>query len=449
MSQNFWLLRETPTGYCIADGSGNLPPVQIEIGPQSAPEQTAEAIWRSFEERGYCGEPVLLALGSQGCLAATVPHTGRAMARNPQAMAFALEEFLPSAMEDIACDFVVFESDALGVAVEVTALGPLLSALEQMGLQVASITPGALLALQHQVKQNKRPARQTVIWQTDSAVELFELKKGRPHLWRTFQDDPESLARELKVSQVGGQPSSANSLLALGLSSKMLKDVCQACGEGAVVVEQPSLPSAMLKAAAAVLSGTEPPWIELRRGGLGQYDPYRPIRRSLKLCGFAVACLLVTLLAAAWIRADKYAAATDAFQQEQEDIFRQVFPGKSIPVGVRTRLTSEYQKLAVTKTQGDDSPRLESVVVLLHEALAALPENVRYRLLELDLESGQVRMEGELRQHGDADALAAGLRSRGFRVAAPHTEQQSDKGVTVTIVASSGGDQTSQPRAGE
>ena len=421
MSQKFWLLRETPTGYSIAGGSGDLPPVQIEIGPQSAPEQTAEAIWRSFEERGYRGEPVLLAIGSQSCLAATVPHTGRTMARNTQAMAFALEEFLPSAMEDVACDFVIFESDALGVAVEVASLGPLLSALEQLGLQVASITPAALLALQHQMRQNKRSARQTVVWQIDSAVELFELKNGRPHLWRTFQDDPESLARELKIAQVGGEPSAADSLLALGLSDKMRRDVCQACGEGAIVVEQPSLSSVMLKAAAAVLSGSEPPWIELRRGGLGQYDPYRPIRRSLRLCGFAVACLLVMLSAAVWIRADKYAASADALQLEQEDIFRQVFPGKDVPVGVRTRLTSECQKLAATKAQSEDTPQLESVIALLHDALAALPEKVRYRLLELDLESGQVHLEGELRQHGDADALAAGLRSRGFRVVAhPH-----------------------------
>jgi type II secretory pathway component PulL len=364
-------------------------------------------------------------------------------------MAFALEEFLPLAVEQIACDFLVFEGDALGVAVEVATLGPLLSALEQMGLQVASITPGVLLFLQHQMKQDKRQVAETVICQDGSVVDLFEFKNGRPRLWRTFRDEREALTRELKILLRGAEHSAAGSLLVLGLSEPMLKVACQAWGEGAVVVEQSSMASVMLKAAENVLSGAERPWIELRRGSLGQYDPYRPIRGRLKLCGFAAACLLVLLSAAAWIRADKYSAAADGFQQEQEDVFRRVFPGKSVPVGVRMRLMSEYQKLAATKVQSEDAPRLESVIALLHDALAALPETVRYRLLEINLESGQVHLEGELRRHGDADLLAAGLRGGGFRVVAPRTEQQSDKGVTVTIAASVGGDQTGKPQAGD
>ena len=115
---------------------------------------------------------MLLALASRQCLVATVSHTGRAMARNRQMLAYALEEALPLAAEDVACDFITLEGEALGVAVEVASLAALLSALESQSIQVASVTPAALLALQHEVRQQsprvrKRQTPQTILWQAD------------------------------------------------------------------------------------------------------------------------------------------------------------------------------------------------------------------------------------------------------------------------------------------
>ena len=442
MSQRTWLLWETTAGYRVADAGGALAPVSIDFDPQATAEERAKAIAQSLSENGYLGEPVLLAIASQSCLAATFPHTGRSMARNHQAMAFALEESLPIAAEDVTCDFVSLESDALGVALEIAAVQPFLSALEGGGVNIASITPAAVLVLQEQLKQHaakqSKQERHIVLLQCDTRLELFEVLGGKPRLWRTLPQEPEVLTRELKTLQLGAEPSSTMSVTVFACPQPVIETVRNAIGDKVVVVEQSSPEASLLKSAAAALSGSDAPWIELRRGPLGHYDPYRPVRPHLKLLAVAIACLLVALSAAAWIRGDRYTAIADSAQQAQEDIFRKVFPGKAVPVGVQTRLASEYQKLSATKGESQEGPRLESVTPLLHDVLVSLPKDIRYRLLELCLEPGQVRMEGEVCRHGDADLVADGLRKQSLSVVAPHTQQRADQGVSVSIAAARG-----------
>ena len=82
-------------------------------------------------------------------------------------------------------------------------------------------------------------------------------------------------------------------------------------------------------------------------------------------------------------------------------------------------------------------------MVALRDLLTRLPADVRYRVLEIRLDQGRFTLEGQVNSHGDADAIAAGLREggkgRAFSVELPRTEQPADaageagKAVSFTI----------------
>ena len=435
MPQQFWLLLETATGFCIANASDKSLST-IDILSQETLAGTADAVWQALHAQGYHGEPVSIALRAQSCLVAAFPHTGRSMVRNRQALAFAFEEFLPLAVEEFACDFVTDSTEVFGVAVELTAIAPLLSALRQKGVLVTSITPATLLAVQHLLKDRRDAQLSAVVCQDGSEVELIGVNNGKPFRWRVLSEGSESLALELKACKATFETIGTLRIFELGLAPRTLDVVRQVYEESAITSPEISLRSAMMDGAAAVMVGSETPWIELNREPLGHYDRFTPIRKQLKLLAASLVCFLILSSLAAWIQANRYSVIADNSRMEQEDIFRQMFPGKSMPVGIMTRLESECQKLLTTKGQGRDTPQLESVKPLLQKVLSSLPKDVRLRLSDLHLESGQVRLDGEVRQHGDADLLATGLRSCGFRVDAPRTEQLADKGVAVTLSAS-------------
>ncbi len=204
MARTGWLLMETSTGYRLAKAGAEAILAEVAVSRGAEPDEIAAAVQQTLHEQGYHGEPTVLALASQSTLAATVEHTGRSMARSHHAMSYALEELLPLAAEETACDFVPFDHRALGVAVEVSTLRPVLSALEQSGVRVVSIVPVALLALQQQVEAVRPRGRRIVVWQEDETLDLFELINGKPHGWRTIPASPEALQREITICRLGG-----------------------------------------------------------------------------------------------------------------------------------------------------------------------------------------------------------------------------------------------------
>ena len=61
----------------------------------------------------------------------------------------------------------------------------------------------------------------------------------------------------------------------------------------------------------------------------------------------------------------------------------------------------------------------------LRDLLAGLPADLRFRVLEVRLDGSSFALDGQVRSHGDADAIAASLRAGGFWVDPPSTEQLS------------------------
>lgn len=462
-----WLLAETSVGYrlvcCASQRSAEL-----EVAPDAAPEERAAAVHRRLEESGYRGEPVVLALSSMNCLARNIPLVGRSMARNRQAMAYGLEEFLPLAAEDAVCDFITFDGEALGVAVEASALRSFLAVLEKGGVPIISVTPRAILALQQQMETEPWRGRRVLLWQDEGHVELFELLDGRPSLWQCLPASPPAVARELSVRRFNGHGQESIAYATWNLSPELVNaatvdegrsvealDYCMAnvaratnaspdsyapslsCrGISCAPINKPlSLEAATIEGASKVAAGLYEPWIELRRDALGSYDRFRSLRGRVRLFAAAVTCFLLAAVTAFWIRAAKYDQLAESLQREQERVYQESFPGKAAPVGIRSRLESEYRKLAGVTGHAAGMPQLNSAVQSLADALRPLPEELRFRLLEVRLDESGVHIQAEVRQHGDADLLAGALRTAGLAVNQPRTETLANKGVAVTIHA--------------
>jgi hypothetical protein len=119
----------------------------------------------------------------------------------------------------------------------------------------------------------------------------------------------------------------------------------------------------------------------------------------------------------------------------QASVFREVFPGQAVPVGVRLRLEGERQKLGAMATATTESPPDRSALIVLRGLLAALPKDFRCRTHELRVDRERLSFDAEVRTHGDAEIIAAGLRGQGFEVEPPRTEQLANAVVGVRIQA--------------
>ena len=76
-------------------------------------------------------------------------------------------------------------------------------------------------------------------------------------------------------------------------------------------------------------------------------------------------------------------------------------------------------------------------MVMFGDALRSLPKGTRLRILDMEFSPEGLQLEGQVRTHGDADVIAAGLRAvGGYAVDPPHSEARAEgKGISFTIDA--------------
>ena len=130
---------------------------------------------------------------------------------------------------------------------------------------------------------------------------------------------------------------------------------------------------------------------------------------------------------------------TSAKQKELGSLFTQTFPGQPEPASVLRRMESRLRELRGLRGMEEGihtEAGSASALVLLHEFLARLPNEMRFGILELRVGEDVVSVRGQCRTHGDADSVAAKLRTGGrLKVEPPRTEQMREKGVTFALRA--------------
>ena len=205
--------------------------------------------------------------------------------------------------------------------------------------------------------------------------------------------------------------------------------------------------------AAGVLAGEGQVAIQFRRDSLAPPEPLRRVRGPLTLAVVAAAGAGLSLAASMLAVARAYDARVSQCQSLDRAFYRQGLGTQASPdARVTAELAREARRLQAlsgtlgppaTASRGPSVPaaapfrRPRSALRMLADVLEALPRDVRFRITDLQLSPEQVQVEGQGRTHGDADAIADGLRGLGgYAVDPPHSEVHgSTPGVSFTVIA--------------
>lgn len=405
--------------------------VDLERGEYTSPQEQATAMASTLDREGYAGGGVLLALPTDWCLSGTITMEGLPRQQRRQAMLYRFEEKLPVAAEEVVADFAVGKGRSLAVCVRLEQVAPIVQALESAGVAIQSICPSALLAVQDRTRNGK--GFNLVLWECDVAeIELVAVEDGLPIIWHRISACADELRRHASyVASQSSPPLKVLTICANAATTDALNGI-----QGCEYIPAPSqhLEEVAALAAVRVLNGTLTPTVDLRRDGLASGEPYRRIRKPLIAAFTAGTVLLVCLIGSLLWRAERYAALATQLRQHQETVFKEAFPTAAPPPSIRSRLISEERRLRGVAGASSQLPRQVSAAQLLHDLLAGLPRDLRYRVQDVRLGPEKLFLEGEARSHADVDSIAAALQKDGsFGLDPPRTAQISDGGVTFTI----------------
>jgi hypothetical protein len=406
-----------------------------EISVLAAPSDPA-GVASLLTEKGWKGEPVLLALPSAWCLAAGISTEGAGRKNRRQALGFRLEEKLPLAAEEFVADFVEENGQALGVCAPLATLRPLIDALSAAGITVAAICPAVLLAMQEQLAAGADG--DVMIWEEGDRVNLL-IRAGAAPAWHLVPNANRDVLLQLRVAAMAA----GRKLRAGGgeLTNPALSAAIQASPDvESLSCQGRSLLDSAAAGAAAILSGRRQALVNLRRDALAMDDPFEQIARPLNfLAGTAIIGLLCICAAMLW-RAHRYDLAGEGKEREAAALFHQTLPDQPAPpaANVLGRLQSEQQKLLAVSGQSTEAMARVSALALLRDALAALPGDVYFRLTDIDVGAGTLYLQGQTRTHSDAEVIAERLRSGArFTLPEPRSEQQPDQTVKFVISGTS------------
>lgn len=414
---------------------------QSSVEEKVAPH--VDAIIGAIKEAGYRGEEVLLALGSSFCLSATQPIENHAQYRQRSVLLYDFEQWLPVAAEDYTADFVMHKKEAFGVAIVTATCQLFVDGLERQGIIVRSISPMALITTQQYFskqyfsKQDSASPRsssadtsspkstqenQIVILENDGFLDMVWLHDKKPVRWRHFSTSVEFLCSEIDATQLEFHLSYA--IIPMAVSPGIF-DALQQLSDVTLVSQENSSPVSELVITVAedVALGKFIPWIELRRDTLATGNRYRFIRGPLGVLYSGVLVFLFALSAALWLQTQNYDAQIAGCRQKQEQLFHKVFPKQQPPGGIVSRLESEKMKIVGLSDNDKDELKTTSSLLMLYKFLDFLPNETRFRILELGFIDGRIEVDSEVRSHGDATKLTTAMQSAGFDVEPPKTQQ--------------------------
>jgi type II secretory pathway component PulL len=398
----------------------------------------AETFQRLLSEERYEGEPVLLALGSSFCACATVTVPSQRQARKRSAIGFLAEPHLPWSVEEAVIDYEIVGKDRASVtSAELKPLAELIATLEERSIPVASVAPAARLALEQHLKDASAFAtRYALLWRNEESVDLWLIDRDRPTVWNWLPCDEAAIGRAL------GHLVLSEESIALLASRNVAKELVSSVAPqtGLELRELPPLASedplcAAARQGAAILDGRRAAPIELRRDQLAARDRMRSIRPQVRLLQGSVLLFFAAVGIALYGQCQHIDALRAGYEVQQRAVFEKFFPAQHVPVAVHARLESELGRLKGVRGEGGGLPESIPYLSVLEPLLRTLPADLRFRILELKIENGQLYLDGQVRTHSDADRIAEALRVAGFEVPPPNTNRFENTGVEFRMTA--------------
>jgi hypothetical protein len=405
-----------------------------------------KAIGKIFQEQEYNAEPVLLAPCSQDVLSVSLPPD---LSANRQAMLYELEEYVPLPAEQFTADFCQYENGRWAGVIDHQTFLPLLDELAAYQIIVQSIVPLSVLVAQYLIQKpaNLDNGIRSLIWTFeeeffDRRIEFFLLTPdGSPISWQLLDSRPESLKLALEAEI---QMRDLDIYIDSPHLPEELHQVLVRIPRVRLMMNEPAegniFHQAIARQSALVLSRKKMPWWEFCRDQLAMRGTDRVLGKSIRMMLWGAVAWTAALCLVFSVRGFQYNRLETQYRQEQEQVFREALPEQKIQTGFRNRLESEYKKMSAQRENTADLPQRESALIPLLNILQSLPPKVRYRFPEIRIEQNDIRLDGQLQVHGDAELIATALEEGGFAIEPPSTQQTGSGGVSVriTIVRPSG-----------
>jgi len=412
----------------------------IELGDDADVQQYIDKACESLREGGYTGGPVLLAVPSGWCASASIPTDDLPRKDRQAAMAYRLEEKLPIEAEQFCASFILGGGEALGVCVMLDKARPIVESFEAKGVFIHSITPTAMLATQHWIQNNPDDTADVLIWQNAGWCDTFTLdpEHRRPVSWSLLSADHQDITLHLNMMSIHGRDQ-----LDVVLMGEDTDPIHKVIGDlqtiHDVAVHQEDIYLQAVQGAGPILNDRLQPWINLKGSEIGAANKTQLIHKPLKAALIAAVLLLVCLNVAMLWRTHSYEALEKHYSSQQRVLFDDLFPGQTPPGTIDKKLLSEYKKISGMRGRSEVLPPPSMTLSLLRQVLTNLPEDVRFRLIEVRIEEDRVTLDGQTRSYGDVGSIANSLAGVGgtLKVETRHTQQlSSGSGVSFVIVVS-------------
>jgi len=421
----------------VVRSGGPGEPVIRDIEHDDVPDAPpAEALATTLKELGYTRGGVCLAVAAHSVLSARINCNNLPPRRRRTPMLYRLEEHLPLEAEQLTADFLPTEGgQSLALAVETAPMQAVIDALGKAGIEVASICPTAMLALWHYQATGRWTGEYAVIVDGD-AVHLFGMTpRGRPATWTTTAPRTGDVLAALGADVLAHRSDDSRPVVRLlGQWPDELAEAMRARGD--FDTQAPDQTPALLaaaKTAAALATGRNAGWVDLRRDALAPTDAWASLTRPLAVAVLLTIVLLVAVAGMCLWRQGQCDTLTDGHKRLQRDQYARLYPGRGTPVNVKSALASEHRRLAGVHGTDIAAPNQTHAINTLTDLLAALPPALRLRIVEIRLSASGLLVEGQTREHTDAQLIAQAIGRVGFDVDPPRTEKLARGGVSFTI----------------
>ena len=410
----------------------------VELAADATDPATAAA--QQLRQMGYRGSHLCLGLPSGMIYPAQIDTASLPHKKRRTAMHFRLEEQLPLDAELLTADFLPpLEGRCLGVAVETSRVRQLLEGLDAAGLAVELIAPTSLLAAQYAAHTCAADSDYLLAARAGE-VDIFRLGrhqgKATAISWDSSAPDCRQLTLAIRADVLRLPAAEGKAKVCLiGQFAPALRDELQRAPALELTAPEPqAAEAAAALGVEAIFRGRYAPWANLRRESLAGKNAWALSGASSRWCMGLALALLACLIGVFVTRSFLYAHQQEVYEQSQVDVFRQLYPHGHVPANIVSRLRSESTRLAALSGGEARAPQQVSALSLLRDFTAAIPADTRYRFGQIRLNGGEIYLEGQARQHTDAQALYQALTAGGFVMDPPHTESLDKGGVGFVLM---------------
>jgi hypothetical protein len=360
-------------------------------------------------------------------------------------MIYELEEYVPIPAEQFTADFLQHDQCRFAGLIDHQKFLPLLDELATDQILVQHIVPLSILVAQNLISQpkNLESGIRSLIWIFDdelfgNRIEFFLFTSdGLPLSWQLIDKTPYALRRTLTAEiQARDADIYVDSICLPDELHQVFETIPRVQLTNNIKTEietENILQQAIVRQCITIFARKQKAWWDFSRDQLAMRGTDRILGKSIRTLLWGTVAFLSALCLVFFVRGFQYSRFETQFRQEQEKVFREALPEQKIQTGFRNRLESEYKKMSAQRENSAELPQRESVLIPLLKVLQSLPPKVRYRFPEIRIEQNDIRLDGQLQVHGDAEIIATSLEKGGFVVEAPSTQQTGSNGVSVRL----------------